>query len=103
MPHTIGTVVQQVLKQTQKKQSALFEVQRKWSRLVGKPLALHTRPVSLRQQRLIVHVERSGDGFILHYQRGKLLKRLARLTEGKVEELVIRVGEASRAKTKKKR
>ena len=104
MPHAISDVLRQVIKQTEKKQSVLFSVQRKWKTLVGKPLAAHTRPASISQQRLIVLVERSGDGFILNYQRGRLLKRLARLTEGKVEELIIRVGELNKPKpTKKKR
>lgn len=103
MPHAIGDVLQQVLKQTQKRQSALFSVQRRWARLVGKPLAAHTRPIGLRRQRLIVQVERAGDGFVLNYARGKLLKRLQQLTDGKIEELVIRVGELSSAKKKKNR
>ena len=89
----IGTVIPAVIRQLERQQGALQTVQREWARLVGKRLAAHTRPVSLRRGRLVVHVERPGDGFALNYARPALLERLRASTQGKAEEIVIRPGE----------
>ncbi len=93
----IDAIVLTVLKQTARQQQPLFTIQRRWGQLVGKALAAHTRPVSLRRGRLVVHVEQPGDGYALSFRRTALLKRLQTTTKGRVEELVIRPGEVSRA------
>ena len=90
----IGSLIPGVLTRTAKQHGALFLVQGRWARLVGKALAAHTRPVSLRRGRLMVHVDHPGDAFALNYRRAKLVTRLAALTQGKVEEIVMRAGEA---------
>ena len=92
-PQRIDAVVSNVLKQTTRQHGALFAIQRGWKRLVGRALAAHTRPVSLRQGRLIVHVDRPGDGFALSYQRARLLEQLQATTKRRVEDIVIRPGE----------
>ncbi len=89
----IDAVLRGVLREAQQRHGTLFAVQRKWRKLVGKTLAAHTQPVSLRSKRLIIHVDRPGDSFALNYQRSQLLERVKRLTQGKVEELVVRAGE----------
>ena len=92
-PDRIDTVVSGVLKRVQEQHNALLTVQQAWRKLVGPQLARHTRPVSLRRGRLIVHAERPGDNFILSYRREPLLARLRETTHGRVEELVIRPGD----------
>lgn len=67
-------------------------IQRRWGRLVGKSLRTHSRPVSLRRGRLIVQVDRPGDSYTLAFERPRLIKRLHALTEGRVEELIVRPG-----------
>ena len=93
----IGAVIPAVIRQLEQQQGPLQAAQEAWGRLVGKRLAAHTKPVSLRGGRLIVHVERPGDGFALSYARPELLERLRAATQGKVEEIVIRPGAATRA------
>ena len=89
----IDALIPGVLRRLEHQQSALQGVQERWARLVGKRLAAHTKPVSLRHGRLTVHVERPGDGFALGYAKAELLERLQASTQGKVEEIVIRPGE----------
>ena len=89
----IDSLIPGVLRQLERQQSALQDVQERWARLVGKRLAAHTKPVSLRRGRLTVHAERPGDGFALSYAKAELLERLRASTQGKIEEIVIRPGE----------
>lgn len=88
----IGSLLPSVLRQAQERHSALYAVQAIWPRLVGKVLAAHTKPVSLRKGRLIVQADRPGDSFLLSYRRPQLLKRLA--ANAPVDELVLRPGAA---------
>ena len=89
----IGAVIPAVLRRLEHQQGALRAVQQAWGKLVGKQLAAHTKPSSLRRGRLVVHVERPGDGFALNYARPELLERLRASTQGKVEEMIILPGE----------
>ena len=89
----IGSVIPTVVRQAQQQRRTLLRIQRGWSRLVGRRLAAHSKAVSLRRGRLVVHVDRPGDSFTLSYQRAQLLERLQETTKGRVEELIIRPGE----------
>lgn len=91
-PQPIGPVIQDVLKRVGTQHEALAAIQRDWRRLVGQPIAAHTRPVSLRHGRLVVHAARPGDSFALSYQRVRLLERLQAATQGRVEEIIVRPG-----------
>jgi len=91
-PQPIGPVIQDVLKRVGTQHEALAAIQRNWRRLVGRPLAAHTRPVSLRRGQLVVHVARPGESFALNYQRIQLLERLRAATQGRVEEVIVRPG-----------
>ncbi len=91
-PQRIDAVIEGILHQTKDRQGALFALQRSWGKLVGGPLAAHTRPASLRRGRLIVHADRPGDGFQFRYQQAELLARLRRAVREPIEELVIRPG-----------
>lgn len=88
----IGSLIPGVMKHTAQTHGPFFQIQRAWPRLVGKPLAAHTKPVSLRRGRLVVCADRPGDTFTLSYERPKLLAQLQTMTKGHVEEIVIRAG-----------
>ena len=93
MTRPIGEVVPTVLQRARRQHETLHEIQEAWSRLVGKRLAIHTKPVSLRRGKLIVHVARPGDNFALSFQRDRLSERLREATQGRVGDVVIRAGE----------
>ena len=97
-PESLAALLPQVLKQVEEHHAGLVEVQRAWNGLVGRPLARHTHPVSLRRGRLVVCAERPGDNFLLSYRRTELLEQLRRITGGRVEELIVRPGEAAKHK-----
>ena len=86
----IDALIPQVLKQMGERHGALLEIQRDWERAVGRRLAAHTKPVSLRRGVLTVHVERPGDGFALSYRVPQALERFQTSLPGKVERVVIR-------------
>lgn len=91
----VSALISDVMRRAAREYRPLFAIQRSWSKLVGKQLATHTRPVSLRRGRLVVHADRPGDSFALNYARPKLLKRLQAAKQGGVEEIVIRAGSVS--------
>lgn len=94
MAHRINAVLPGILQHARRRAQALAAIQARWGRLVGRPLAAHTRPVSLRRGRLVIHADRPGDGFALSYQRQQLLERLrVSAKEAGIEELVIRPGD----------
>ena len=99
MAERIGVLLPAVLKQAQQRHSALFTIQNAWGRLVGKPLAAHTRPVSLRHGRLVVYADHPGDSFVLSREKPALLERLIAATGTTVEDLVVRPGELPRETT----
>ena len=89
----IDALLPNVLKRMGERHGALFDIQRDWVRLVGRRLAAHTRPVSLRRGALTVHTHRPGDGYALTYRKPELLERLRAMAPGKVEEIVVRPGD----------
>jgi hypothetical protein len=86
----IRALLPDVLKRVEQRHRTLFTIQRSWGRLVGKRLAAHTRPLSLLRGGLVVAVDHPGDGFMLSYQRPRLLERLQAAVPGKVQEIIIR-------------
>jgi len=95
--HGIAEILPGVLGHIEQRHGTLFAIQRQWTSLVGKALATHTQPVSVRRGRLTVIAERPGDGFALAYQRTQLLERLQTISHGTVEELVVRPGGRTRS------
>ena len=91
-PKTLQHILPAVLKQVEQQHGTLVSVQREWARLVGRQMAAHAKPVSLRRGRLMIQVDRPGDGFTLRYQQAELLAALQRATQGRVEEIVLRPG-----------
>lgn len=92
MPQRIDVVLSTVLQHAQTQRGAVAVVRRQWKQLVGRELAMHTQPVSLRRGRLVVHAERPGDGFTLTYQLPALLKRVQAMTQQGVHEIIVRPG-----------
>ena len=86
----LSALLPEVLRGAQQRHRALHTIQRAWPRLVGKPLATHTRPVSLRRGQLVVAADRPGDGFLLRYRRTELLERLRGAADEDVRDLIIR-------------
>lgn len=97
---SIQSILPGILRHAQRHYEVLSGIQRRWGRLVGKRLAAHSRPVSLRRGRLVVHVDQPGDGFLLSYRRERLLERLRASTKNRVAEIVIRPGELRSASGK---
>jgi len=89
----LGAILPGILQNQQNAQRPLASVQKAWPELVGRRAAAHSRPVSLRKGRLIVHVDQPGDVFALSYQQPQLLERLKRMEEAAVKEVVFRAGE----------
>ncbi len=92
-PKRISDLVGSVLQQASHHYAALDSVRQRWGRLVGKELAAHTRPISLRAGQLVVAADQPGDGFALQYRQPDLLVRIRSLTHGRVERMIIRPGE----------
>ena len=86
----IGALIPGLLREYEQRQKPLFLVQRQWGRLVGRALAKHSKPASLRRGRLIIQVESPGDGFTLSAQRTELLRRVQAATGEAVQEIVVR-------------
>ena len=95
MPKAIREIIPQVLQQATAKHQALSSVRDAWPRLVGKLLAKHTRPISLRKAVLYVQTDEPGASFLLALQRGRLLARLREATGQGIDEIVVRPGEPS--------
>ena len=94
MTHRINTVLPDILRRAQQRSRALAVIQAQWGRLVGRALAAHTKPVSLRRGGLVIHADRPGDSFALSYQRQQLLEQLrVTVKEAAIEELIIRPGD----------
>ena len=84
----IPTVLQHAMAQHEKIQ----QLQRRWASLVGRQLAAHTRPVSLRRGRLYVNTNEPGASFALNLEKTRLLEQLHKAPYH-VEDIVIRAGE----------
>jgi predicted nucleic acid-binding Zn ribbon protein len=89
----VSELISNVMRRAAQEHRPLFAIQRRWPKLVGKQLAAHTRPVSLRRGRLVVHADHPGDSFALNFARPRLLEQLQGKGTGGVEEIVIRAGD----------
>ena len=86
----IGDILAHVLQHTKQRQETLAAIQNEWASLVGQRVARHTKPVSLRQGRLVVQADHAGDGFLLRYAQPRLLEQVQRRTNGAVKEIILR-------------
>ena len=86
----IGHILPEVLQHARQRHAALAAIQKDWVLLVGKRVATHTKPISLRQGRLVIQADHAGDGFLLRYAHPRLREQLCRRTQGAVTEIIIR-------------
>ena len=97
MAKRIGELLPAVVRKARAKSRAIQQLQRSWGRLVGKTLAAHTQPASLRHGRLYVHTNQPGASFVLSLEKPRLLEKIqAGLRRGRtgqtVEEIIVRAG-----------
>jgi len=92
-PKPIGALIPHVLSQTAKQHQGIHRIQRRWNRLVGREVAAHTRPVSLRRGRLYVQTDEPGASFAISLEKPRLLKLLQTTAGCKIEEVIVRPGE----------
>lgn len=88
----IGDLIPKILAETTKKHQALHQLQEQWARLVGKTLADHTKPVSIRRGIVYVHADQPGASYTLSLKKTTLLKRVEAAAGCPVSDLVVRAG-----------
>ena len=93
MPKPIGELIPTIVRKASVAHQTIQQLQREWRRLVGKELAGHTKPASLRRKTLCVYTDEPGASFLLSMEKGALLAKLNQRTHGQIEELIIRPGE----------
>lgn len=88
----IGKLLEGWLAEQHKQTSVLFEIQQAWSKIVGHKLAAHTRPVSIRKGKLVVHVDRPGENYELSFERERVASRIKKIAGDKILTIVVRAG-----------
>ena len=88
----LGALLPEVLKRVEHQHAVLALIRRHWPRLVGRELAKHAQPGSVRRGQLVIVTHQPGDSFALSFQRERLAQRLQALTEGTVHGIIIRPG-----------
>ena len=88
----IQDVVAAILRQTAARHGAVSSLQQQWSRVVGKALAHHTRPVSVRRGVVYIQADEPGAGFTLSLQTPQLVQRLRHIAGPSITGIVIRPG-----------
>ncbi|MBI3087995.1 MAG: DUF721 domain-containing protein [Candidatus Omnitrophica bacterium] len=86
-------LIPHILRRAAAQHDAIQQVQRCWGRLVGRGLARHAKPTSLRKGTLYIATDEPGASFTLNLEKPRLLRKLRTQTRGVVEEIVIRPGE----------
>lgn len=95
---SLGKLIPEVLRRLQEQHQPVQVLQEQWPRVVGRKLAAHSRPMSLRKGRLTVLVDQPGENFALNYQRGEILRRAQALVGAQaVQELWLRPGALPRS------
>ncbi len=82
-----------VLKRASAKRRALDDVCAVWRRAVGRALAAHPKPVSVRRGVLYVHTDLPGASFAVSLEKPRLLKQLQQTRGSHITDIVVRVGE----------
>ncbi len=92
MSKAIKDLLPKVLQQASKQHEAISQVQSRWSTLVGRDLARHSKPVTIRRGILTVQADQPAVNFALTMKKPTLLKKLGELPGSQIRELVIRAG-----------
>ena len=98
--HTIAQLLPGVVRKATQKQRESEGIRRRWSKLVGKELARHTKPSGVRGGKLYVQTDEPGASFLLSLDKPRLLakmqppRRTKRDAKG-IEDIVVRPGDLS--------
>lgn len=92
MTKSIRDLIPQVLQHVGSKRDALLAVQKAWPGIVGKTLARHATPTSVRKTTLYVHTDEPGASFVLGLERLRLLARLREASGQAIDDIVVRPG-----------
>ena len=96
MPRPIGELLPEVLAHATERHRRLLDIQRRWTKAVGKETATHTRVVAFRRGALYVQADDSGSSYMLHLEAPRILKRLnAGRPDERVQSFVIRAGDVA--------
>ena len=90
---SLKELVPKVVQQAATATEAARALQRDWPKLVGKALARHTRPGSLRRKTLCVYTDDPGASFLLALEKPQLLAKLRARAHTDINEIVVRPGD----------
>lgn len=96
-PKHITALLPEVLRQVGRQHAELETIRHRWKQLVGRELAAHCFPVSVRRKHLVIAVPQPGDRFTLEYRKERLKEQLEKLTQGKVTGVILRPGDQPHA------
>ena len=92
MPDRIGRVLSDVLKDAAARHQPIHQLQAQWVRVVGRRLAAHTKPGSLRRQVLYVQTDDPGASFEWSLEKQALLSKIRVAAGCEVTDVVVRPG-----------
>lgn len=94
-PTGIGDIIRSVFEGLDKKTRLTEEdIRAAWKDAAGAEADGHSRPVSLRRQTLVVHVDDSSWLYQMTLEKDRILKKLReRLGEGRIKEIYLRIGD----------
>ena len=92
MTKSIRDLLPHVLQQAGAKRDVLLAVRKAWPGVVGKALARHATPTSVRNATIYVHTDEPGAGFVLGLERPRLLARLREASGQAIDDIVVRPG-----------
>lgn len=90
---SLKELIPKVVAQTATATEAARQLQQDWPKLVGKTLARHTRPGSLRRKTLCIFTDDPGAGFLLALEKPRLLTKLRACAHSEIEDIIIRPGD----------
>ena len=93
MPKRIGELIPHVLRRVSHAHATLTQLQERWSRLVGRELARHSRPTSLRRGTLYVHADQPAASFLISFAKARILAGLSEMEGREIREMVVRIGD----------
>ncbi|MBI2884604.1 MAG: DUF721 domain-containing protein [Candidatus Omnitrophica bacterium] len=89
----LGALLPGILKQAGARQQALQQVQAAWAAAVGRAMAAHTKPVSIRRGVVYVQTDEPGASFTLTFEKTRLVRALQQAApDAKIEDVVLRAG-----------
>jgi predicted nucleic acid-binding Zn ribbon protein len=88
----LGDILPRVVQEATTQRAAVHTLQQQWARAIGRTLAKHTKPVSLRRGVLYVRTNEPGASYTLSLEKPRLIGALKAVGLA-VEEIVVVAGE----------